>query len=589
MSWMIVRKILVGGLAVLGGVALSAALVYGAFHWIGKKRVPSRVVLEADFERGLVEYVPDDPVARYLLAKPQVVLDVVGALKRGSEDPRVAALVARVGAGRMGMGQVQEVRDAVLAFRARGKPAVAYAETFGEFGPGNAAYYLATAFGEIHLQPSGDVGLAGLIFRRPFLRGALDKLGILPRVDHRREYKGLKNMFTERRYTEPHREADRRVMESMFGQIVRAISRARNLTEEQVRAAADRGPLSGAEAAEAGLVDGLAYRDEVYAGVKAKAGAGARFLALPDYLARAGPPHRKGEAVALVYGVGAIQRGKSRYHPALGRFVMGPDTVAEALRAAAEDADVKAILFRVDSPGGSYVASDTILRAAIRAREAGKPIIVSMGNLAASGGYMISLAADRIVAQPATVTGSIGVFAGKMVTAGFWDKTGVSWDEVHTGANATLWTPTLDYTPAQWEKLQGILDRIYDDFTEKTARHRNLPREKVLEIAKGRIWTGEDAKELGLVDELGGFAAALRLAREAAGLPETAAVRLKPFPARKPLWKRLWQREPPGEQAAAAAVAELLEAVQPVARAAEEMGIGAPPGPLSIPDTEPPR
>jgi protease IV len=589
MSWTIVRKVLVGGLAALGGLALAATLAYGAFHWLGKKRVPSRVVLEADFERGMVEYVPDDPVARFLLAKPLVVLDVVEALKRGSEDGRVAALVARVGAGKMGLAQVQEVRDAVLAFRGRGKPAIAYAETFGEFGPGNAAYYLATAFDEIHLQPSGDVGLTGLVFRRPFLRGALDKLGILPRVDHRREYKSVKNMLTERGYTEPHREADRRVMESMFGQIVRGISQARNLTEAEVRGAADRGPLSAEEAAEAGLVDGLAYRDEVYARAKEKAGAGARFLALSDYLARAGGARRRGDTVALIYGVGAIQRGKSRYHPALGRFLMGPDTVAEAFRAAAEDGDVKAILFRVDSPGGSYVASDTILHAAIRAREAGKPLIVSMGNLAASGGYMISLPADRIVAQPATVTGSIGVFAGKLVTAGFWERTGVSWDEVHTGPNASLWTPTRDYTPSQWEKLQKILDRIYDDFTEKTARHRNLPREKVLEIARGRIWTGEDARELGLVDELGGFSAALRAAREAAGLPETAALRLKTFPARKPLWKRLREREAPGEQGAAAQVAELLEAVQPFARAAEETGIGPHPGPLSVPDPGEPR
>ena len=587
MSFTKTRKILVGYLAVVGGLVIVGALTYGSVSWMGKKRVPPKTVLEVDFERGLVEYVPDDPVARFMLAKPQVLLDVVDALSRASEDDRVVALVARVGTARMGMAQIQEVRDAVLAFRGKGKPAIAYAETFGEFGPGNTAYYLATAFDEIYLQPSGDVSLTGLIFRTPFLRGTLDKLGVVPRVDHRREYKSLKNLLTERKYTKPHREASRRVMESMFGQIVKGISEARNLSEEEVKRIVDRGPLLGKGAVDAKLVDGLAYRDEVYARVKEKAGGDAGYLSLPDYLDRAGRPDRKGATVALIYGVGAIRRGESRYHPAMGRFFMGPDTVAAAFRAAIEDEDVRAILFRVDSPGGSYVASDTIWRETVRAREAGKPVIVSMGNAAASGGYMVSMAADRIVAQPATVTGSIGVFAGKMVTSAFWKKVGVSFDEVHTSENATLWAATEDYTPAQWARLQEILDRIYGDFTAKTERGRNLPREKVLEIAKGRAWTGEDAKSLGLVDELGGFSVALRLARKAAGIPEGAPIRVKAFPERKPLWKRTWERRPSRAEGTAAALVDILETVQPLAREAGDLGLGFSPGVLTMPEPEP--
>ncbi|HEU5360334.1 MAG TPA: signal peptide peptidase SppA [Candidatus Deferrimicrobiaceae bacterium] len=580
------RKILVGFLAVIGGLVILGLLAYGGGSWIGKKRVPAKTVLEVDLERGLVEYVPDDPVARYMLAKPQVLLDVVDALSRASDDDRVVALVARVGTAGMGMAQIQEVRDAVLAFRSQGKPAIAYGETFGEFGPGNAAYYLATAFDEIYLQPSGDVSLTGLIFRSTFLRGTLDRLGVNPRVDHRQEYKSLKNLLTERKYTKPHREASRRVMESMFGQIVKGISEARNLSVEEVQRIADRGPLLGKEAADAKLVDGLAYRDEVYARMKEKAGGDAEYLSLSDYLCRAGRPHREGATVALIYGVGSIRRGASRYHPALGRFFMGPDTVAAAFRSAIEDEEVKAILFRVDSPGGSYVASDTIWRETVRAREAGKPVIVSMGNAAASGGYMVSMAANRIVAQPATVTGSIGVFAGKMVTSAFWEKVGVSFDEVHTSENATLWTATEDYTPAQWATLQKILDRIYDDFTAKTARGRNLPRERVLEIAKGRAWTGEDAKSLGLVDELGGISVALRLAREAAGISEGAPIRLKAFPERKPLWKRIWEKRSSVAEGTAAALLEVLELAQPIVREAGDLGLAASPGVQVVTETE---
>jgi protease-4 len=321
--------------------------------------------------------------------------------------------------------------------------------------------------------------------------------------------------------------------------------------------------------------------------VRRKTGEDTRFLDLGEYIQRAGRIREEGETIALIYGVGRIRRGKSRYDPASGRFFLGPDSVADAFRSAAEDRKVKAILFRVDSPGGSHVASDTIWREIVRARQAGKPVIVSMGNAAGSGGYYISMAADRIVAQPGTLTGSIGVFAGKMVTASFWEKLGVTWDEVHTSRNADLWTWTRDYDADQWKKVQEILDRIYEEFTEKAATGRNLPVEKVREAAGGRIWTGEDAKALGLVDELGGFPAAFRLAREAAGIPADAGIRVKVFPPPVSRWKaRLADWLAPRQEESMESLAGLLERVRPVARLAEEMGFPPPPGELSMPDGE---
>jgi protease-4 len=574
---------------------VAVGLSIGVVYWISKGDVPAKTILEVDFERGLTEYVPDDPVAQVMLAKAPLVRNVVDALKRASEDDRVVALVARVGVAKMGLAQIQEVRDAILAFRSTGKPAIAYAETFGEAGPGNGAYYFATAFNAIYLQPSGDVNLAGLISEQPFIRGTLEKLGITPRMDHRREYKALMYLFTERRYTEPQREATQRVMESYFGQIVQGIAKARGLPEDEVRALIDRGPFLGQEAMEAKLVDGLAYRDEVYAKVKEKAGAGAKLLYLSTYLERAGPPYTKGQTIALVYGVGGVQRGKSEYKPVLGSLAMGSDSVTAAFREAIEEKNVKAIVFRVDSPGGSYVASDAMWREVVRAKQAGKPVIVSMGNVAGSGGYFVSMAADKIVAQPATITGSIGVVGGKMLTAGFWEKLGVAWDEVHTNANATMWTGTHDYTPEDWTQFQDGLDRVYDDFTSKVAQGRHLPKENVLEVAKGRIWTGEDAKALGLVDELGGFPVALHLAKAAAGIPEDADIRLKVFPAEKTSVRRILEKlldrgeESSEGKVTTVALTRALQVVQSLARLARESGFVLDSGVLAMPPLEPPR
>jgi protease-4 len=289
--------------------------------------------------------------------------------------------------------------------------------------------------------------------------------------------------------------------------------------------------------------------------------------------------------VALIYGVGGVSRGQDKYNPLQESFTMGSDSVSAAFRDAMEDKDVKAILFRVDSPGGSYVASDTIWRETIRAKKAGKPVIVSMGNVAGSGGYFVSMAADKIVAQPATITASIGVLGGKVLTTGFWDKMGLGWDEVHTSANSTIWSTTKDYSPAEWARFQASLDRIYVDFTSKVAEGRKLPREKVLEIAKGRVWTGEDAKALGLIDELGGMTTALKLAKKAAGIPDTEDVKLKVFPQSKSPLDQIFAGAPENSEprAAATALFRAIEAARPTARRLEALGLWGDKGVLITP------
>ncbi len=570
-------KLIVRFLAILGALWLIGMLIVLVAVIGVKGKVPSKTILEANFEQAFLEDVPDTPSAQLLMTEKQTLRDVVDAIDRGASDDRVVGMIAKIGAARMGMAQTEEIRDAVQRFRAHKKFAVAYSETFGEFGPGNGAYYLATAFDHIYLQPSGDVGLTGIIMESPFVKGTLAKLGMTFHGDHRYEYKNALNSLTETKYTAPHKEAMTAIMTSWFNQMKDGICQARQIAPEKFQSLVDAGPYLGKEAVAAKLVDAVAYRDEVYGKVKSQTGDGAELLYLDKYLSRAGRPHDRGKTVALVFGVGDVTRGKSDYNPVAGSQNMGSDTVAGAIRAAAEDKDVKAILFRVDSPGGSYVASDTIWREVVRARQAGKPVIVSMGNLAGSGGYFVAMAADKIVAEPGTITASIGVLGGKMLTSGLWDKVGLSWDEVHQGENATMFTGTHDYTPAEWGRFQVWLDRVYVDFTSKVADGRKLPKEKVLEIAKGRIWSGQDAKSIGLVDELGGYDTALKLAKKAAGVPEGDDVKIVVYPRPKTFFESVIERrrgpDNSDREAVGQTLARILQVVQPVARQLDAAGI----------------
>lgn len=577
--------------ALLACAALAAlAIVAGLLVRAAGGGLPSRTVLDVNLEASYPEAVPPDALASLLSPSRLTLADLVGTIDRGAEDRSVAGLYARVGSSSLGPAQVQEVRDAVARFRAKKKFAVAFSESFGESGGGNFPYYLATAFEEIWLQPSGDVWLTGVALESPFLRGAFDKLGVVPSFGQRYEYKNAVNFYTEKGFTAAHREASEKLKDAWFAQMVRGIAAGRNLRPEGVREAVDRGPFLGREALDAKLVDGLAYRDEVVDGVKRRAGAGAELVPLSRYRERMGEPLlRPRQTLALVYGVGAVHRGRSTYNPITDSPTMGSESVSAALHAAARDADVKAIVFRVDSPGGSYVASDTIWREVGSARKAGKPVVVSMGDVAGSGGYFVAMNADKIVAQPATITGSIGVFAGKFVLSGLFDKIGISFDEVHSGQNALLWDANRDFSPSEKARFEAWLDHIYEDFTSKVAEGRHLPKEKVLQIAKGRIWSGEDARQLGLVDELGGLDTAVRLAKKAARIAESEPVRLEIYPKPKTFFQSLvarLERRPETETAGepgAELLAATVRALQPYVRALRALGLGPERGVLSMP------
>jgi protease-4 len=546
------------GVALVGLVLLCAV---GALFFRGAA-MPRSLVIELDLEGDVAPWTPEDLLAKLFGGRKLSVEDVVEMLARAKNDSRVRAVFARVGNNDLGFADVQEIRDAVRDFRMSGKPAIAFAETLGEFGSGNQSTYLAAAFDRIFLQPTGDVGFNGLAAEAQFFKGTLDKLGVVPRGDHRYEYKNALNTFTETGFTEAHREATTALLESLFDQIVTGIAEGRGLSPNEVRRYADEGPFIGQEAVDRKLVDGLAYRDEAIGQVWQTIGQQATLYPALRYFEGTTTPLQKGPGIAVIHAVGAVGRGKSKHNPFSGETSMGSDTVAQAIREAVRDGEVKAILLRVDSPGGSVVASDTIWHETVRARKANKPVIVSMGNVAASGGYYVSMSADKIVAQPGTITGSIGVLSMKLLTEGLWSKLGISFDEVHTSRNSRMWSSLADFTPEGWAKFQLMLDRVYDDFTSKVAEGRQMPKEKVMEVAKGRVWSGRDARDRGLVDELGGMPTAVRLAKEAIGLTADDPVKMMPFPRAKK-WRDFFrQEEEPND--VAGRVLEAMEEAKPL-------------------------
>jgi protease IV len=497
------------------------------------------LILELDLTDGIPEGPATDPLTAIASLRKVRLPDLIEGLRRARDDDRVRALVAKVGGHGIGLARIQEIREAVAAFRASGKPAVAWAESFGEFTGGNLPYYLATAFDRIYLQPSGTVGLTGVAVEHLFLRDALARIGVGFQSAKRYEYKTAADQLTEQGFTGPAREAAERLAVSVVEQLSAAIAERRGMSVPLARALLDRGPFLAADAMAEGLVDALAYRDEVYADVRKQAGKDAilqyvgryqRARVLTERARRL--PATRDRFVAVIYATGPIKQGRSSRGP-VGGGAMGSDTVSAALRSARADERVRAVLLRVNSPGGSAVASDTIWREVVRLRASGKPVVVSMSDVAASGGYYISMAADVIVAQPGTLTGSIGVIIGKPVFADALERAGIATDSVAEGAHATMFAPTHPFTDDEWDRINTWLDAVYRDFTEKVAKGRRMPVERVHELARGRVWTGADAAENGLVDQLGGMADAAEIARRRAGLP--ASARLRVYPRLTPL------------------------------------------------------
>src|SRR5262245_50056167 len=523
------RRVLIG-LAALVVVALIGR------SWFGGKRIPDQSWVLLDLEGGYNEDVPADSLSRVFGEHPMSLLDLLLVIRDAGEDPRVAGMVVRVRPLTIGWAKAQDIRNALLGFRATGKPLHAFLEL--ELSGGSMEYYVASAAERIEVPPGAAAPLTGLLAQFVFLGGVWDKLDIDMQVVKIREYKTFGETLAAKEMSPYHREMADSLLDSVYGQLVEGIADERHLDAATVRATIDAAPATPDELQKAGLIDDAEYLDELRLNV---IGAEKEFLSAEEYAQRRRPLPMRPRArhrVALVYGIGPVTTGESRASPLDGETTMGSDTLVEAFNDAAKDEQIEAIVFRVDSPGGSALASDLIWRAT-RAAGTSKPVIVSMSDVAASGGYYVAAGANRILAQPGTITGSIGVVLAKPNVKNFFAKLGINTAELKRGELAAMMSLTESFNPAELRKINSTMEYVYDQFLDRVAAGRRLDKQQVNAIGRGRVWTGAQAIENGLVDELGGFFDAINAAKTAVGIATEEKVELVFYPRRRTLFERV--------------------------------------------------
>jgi protease-4 len=481
---------------------------------------------------------------------PPTVRALVEMIRKAKTDKRITSIVVKPSGSAALWAKVQEVRDALGDFRRSGKPLVAYLEYGGE-----QEFYLATVCDKVFLMPTTTLDLTGMASYELFLRGTLDKIGAFPDSLHIGEYKTASNTLTEHTYTPAHREMAESLNNDMYEQLVRGIADGRKKSEADVKTLIDHGPFLPEDALRAGLIDDLAYEDEIDDKVKLASGR-IHYVEMNDYrqVSAASLGLNRGPRIAVIYATGLIASGKSTYDTTGGQ-VAGSETLVDYLRKARADSSIKAIVLRVDSPGGSAIASDVIWREVLLTKNQ-KPLIASMSDVAASGGYYISMPAHAIVAEPATLTGSIGVVLTKFVIDGTLKKLGMNMEGVSQGKYANMYSPVRPFSPSERVRMVENMQATYDTFVEKAAQGRNTTPERIDAIGQGRVWTGRQAKEIGLVDELGGLDRAVALAKQRAKIAQDAEVELVIYPPKKSIYDLL--SDPLGNSNRAGTLASLL-------------------------------
>jgi len=525
-------------LIVLVFVVLIAATFLAFLTFEFGSRPPSvaaRSYLEIKLGGELADWSQPDLLTTFFTGgQPQSLHDIWMSLRKAKVDRRVQGVLLRLDMMQCSWGKADEIRDDILDFRRSGKKVVAFIEEAPDF---DKEYYLATACDRIVLHPMGWLGIKGIGGDVPFLKKGLDKLGVQAQYEHIEEYKTAYNQFMEEGFTAPHREMEESLLTSIFDRYVRTVAQARHKTEAEVRGLIDKAFFQGEQAKDAGLVDEVLYDDQLPALFEVGDRKAVR-LSQDDYLrvSASSLGLGLGRKVALIYAMGPILSGES-----LNYQMIGGSTLARWIRRARLDNSVAAIVLRVDSPGGSAVASDTIGREVELAKKA-KPVVVSMSDMAGSGGYWISMAAHKIIAHPQTLTASIGVLAGKFSFAKLYEKLGITSEEVKFGRRSNIFSTFHPLTTDERALLKEQISWIYDKFLTKVAQSRNMTKDKVNEVGRGRVWTGEQAKAIGLVDDLGGLSLAIDEAKKLAGIPASEDVRLVVYPRKGSFWKTLFGR-----------------------------------------------
>ncbi len=582
------RRYLVGLLATVGVltlllVASGAALIFsGPFS---AKSLPRSMVLSLDLRSVPPEATTSDLLSGGLFRRSRDLVDVVQLLWQAADDPRVVGMFVEIGDDQAGLARVQELRQAIANFRGKGKFTVGFAESLGGRGSHLGDYYLASALEQIWLQPSGGFAVTGIAVETPFMKEGLDKLGIKVEGGKRYEYKSAPDSFLETGYTGPARENLQQLLDSLFGQFVTDVSRDRRLEAPQVRRLVDSAPFDSERAREEGLVDRIGYRGDALEDVWQRAGAVRDLVSLADYAGDETRPKPRGDVIALVRVNGPIVSGSRGDGGLLDDDVMAnAEDVVDALDQAARSKEVRAIVLRIDSPGGTYPAADAIADAVGRARSAGKPVIASMGDVAASGGYLAAVRADVIVAQPTTVTASIGVFTIWPVASELLSSLGVKVDRISVGTNAGMYSTFQPPTAAQRAVVARELDGVYREFTRQVGEARKIDGPRLDAVARGRVFSGIDAKRAGLVDELGGLQLALSLAKAKAGIDETRQVEIHRYPDEQDRWHRLIDRL---FRLAGVSAGQTVRAPREVREALARLGVVARPGNVRLPPLPP--
>lgn len=534
-----------GGIFIALVIIAVVALLFAATS-LNRPTVNDNTVLVLNVTGELPDFVPDDPLAKALgFQQPQSFTGLLTQLRKAKVDGRISAVLLDINFPGIGWAKADELRDAIADFKYSGKPVYAYMEIGS-----NREYYIATAADRIFLPPPGDLYINGFAAEAMFFKGSLDKLGIEADVIQiGPKYKNAPDQYTRKEMSEGQREVINAVLDEYFSRFTNAIAEARKKPIEDVKAAIDTAPHNAAQAVKLGLIDGALYREDVdqelLRALNYREGEPLRTIKASQYkeIPSESLGLNNGEKVAVIFASGPINVGRSSNSGPFSSEMIGSDTVVKAVNDAANDKTVKAIVLRVDSPGGSALASDLIWNALEKAKK-NKPVVVSMADAAASGGYYISCNANKIVAQPTTITGSIGVFLGKPVVKGLYDWLGVTSEYVTRGRNAGIFRETEKWTAEEREKMTDQANVIYyDNFLPKVANGRGRSVEEIDTVGQGRVWTGSQAKERGLVDEFGGLEKAISIARDLAGLPADKDVRRVVFPAPRPFIETLLNPE----------------------------------------------
>ncbi len=553
--------LLFGG--ILAALLLVAVIaIFFAARNLGGPTVANNSVLILSVSGELPDYVAEEPLAKaFGISQQQSFTSLLTQLRKAKVDPRIGAVMLDINFPGIGWGKADEFRDAVAEFKTSGKPVYAYME----IGT-NREYYLATAADKIFLPPSGDIYINGLAAEAMFYKGSLDKLGVeMDVIQIGPKYKSAPDQYTKTSMGEGQREVINAVLDEYFGRFTNAIAESRKKSVEDVKALIDGAPYNAKRAKELGLIDEAFYREQVDNELKAKLGyrEGDTLRTIRSSAYREIPSDtlglNNGQKVAVIYASGAINVGRSSSGPFSGEMV-GSDTIVDAVNDAARDTTVKAIVLRVDSGGGSALASD-LMWYALENAKAKKPVVVSMGDVAASGGYYIACSANKIVAEPSTITGSIGIFAFKPNIKGFYDWIGVSNEYTMRGKNAGIFRATEKWTAEERAKMESQIGGFYyDSFIPKVASGRKKTNEEANALGQGRVWTGTQAKANGLIDEFGGLEKAISIAKELANLPADKDVRRVVFPAPRPFFETLFNDEPSSEAKAQEVVIKSLPA-----------------------------